>query len=76
MPLHLACRNNYNGIILMLFMLFNLLFISPNSLFLFVYAYEVWVDSKKIEAVEVVYRGFLKFLLRVRKTTSTSIMLT
>jgi hypothetical protein len=39
------------------------------------YAYEVWVDSKKIEAIEVVYRGFLKSLLRVGKTTSTSIVL-
>jgi hypothetical protein len=40
------------------------------------YACEVWVDSKKIEAIEVVYRGFFKSLLRVRKTTSTSIVLT
>jgi hypothetical protein len=39
------------------------------------YACEIWVDSKKIEAIEVVYRGFLKSLLGVRKTTSTSIML-
>ncbi len=39
------------------------------------YACEVWVDSKKIEAIEVVYRGFLKSLLGVRKTTSTSIIL-
>jgi hypothetical protein len=39
------------------------------------YAYEVWVDSKKIEATEVVYQGFLKTLLRMRKTTSTSIVL-
>jgi hypothetical protein len=39
------------------------------------YACEVWVDSKKIEAIEVVYRGFLKSLLGVRKTTSTSIVL-
>jgi hypothetical protein len=39
------------------------------------YAYEVWVDSKKIEAMEVVYRRFLKSLLGMRKTTSTSIML-
>jgi hypothetical protein len=39
------------------------------------YACEVWVDSKKIKAIEVMYRGFLKSLLRVRKTTSTSIML-
>jgi hypothetical protein len=29
------------------------------------YACEVWVDSKKIEAIEVVYRGFLKSLLGV-----------
>jgi hypothetical protein len=27
------------------------------------YACEVWVDSKKIEAIEVVYQGFLKSLL-------------
>ncbi len=39
------------------------------------YACEVWVDFKKIKAIEVVYRRFLKFLLRVRKTTSTSIVL-
>jgi hypothetical protein len=39
------------------------------------YVCEVWVDSKKIEAIEVVYRGFFKSLLEVRKTTSTSIML-
>jgi len=39
------------------------------------YACEIWVDSKKIEAIEVVYRGFLKSLLGVRKTTSTSTML-
>jgi hypothetical protein len=39
------------------------------------YAYEVWVDSKKIKAIEVVYRGFFKSLLEVRKTTSTSIVL-
>ncbi len=39
------------------------------------YAYEVWVSSKKIEAIKVVYRGIFKFLLGVRKTTSTSIML-
>jgi hypothetical protein len=39
------------------------------------YACEVWVDSKKIEAIEIVYEGFLKSLLEVRKTTSTSIML-
>jgi hypothetical protein len=29
------------------------------------YACEVWVDSKKIEAIEVMYRGFLKSLLGV-----------
>jgi hypothetical protein len=26
------------------------------------YACEVWVDSKKIEAIDVVYRSFLKSL--------------
>jgi hypothetical protein len=50
--------------------LFNTLVRSTTS-----YAYEVWVDSKKIEAIEVVYRGFLKFMLGVRKTTSMSIVL-
>ncbi len=50
--------------------LFNTLVRSTTS-----YACEVWVDSKKIEAIEVVYRGFLKSLLGVRKTTSTSIVL-
>jgi hypothetical protein len=39
------------------------------------YACEVWVDSKKIKAIEVVYRGFFKSLFGVRKTTSTSIVL-
>ncbi len=39
------------------------------------YACEVWVDSKKIKAIEVVYQGFFKSLLRVRKTTITSIVL-
>jgi hypothetical protein len=39
------------------------------------YACEVWVDSKKIEAIEIVYRRFLKSLLGVRKTTSASIVL-
>jgi hypothetical protein len=39
------------------------------------YAYEVWVDSKKIEVIEVVYRRFFKSLLGVRKITSTSIVL-
>ncbi len=50
--------------------LFNTLVRSTSS-----YACEIWVDSKKIKAIEVVYRGFLKSLLGVRKTTSTSIML-
>jgi hypothetical protein len=40
------------------------------------YACEFWVDSKKIEAIEVVYRGFFKSQFRVQKTTSTSIVLT
>jgi hypothetical protein len=39
------------------------------------YACEVWVDSKKIKAIEVVYRRFFKSLLGVRKTTNTSILL-
>ncbi len=33
------------------------------------------MHSKKIEAIEVVYQGFFKSLLRVRKTTSMSIVL-
>jgi hypothetical protein len=40
--------------------LFNMLVHSIAS-----YAYEVWVDSKKIEVIEVVYRGFVKSLLGV-----------
>jgi hypothetical protein len=51
--------------------LFNTLVRSTTS-----YACEIWGDSKKIEAIEVMYRGFLKFLLGVQKTTSTSIVLT
>ncbi len=39
------------------------------------YACEVWVDSKKIEVIEVVYRRFLKSLLEVQKTINTSIVL-
>ncbi len=39
------------------------------------YAHEVWVDSNKIEAIEVVYQGFFKSLLEGRKTTSTFIVL-
>jgi hypothetical protein len=50
--------------------LFNMLVHSITS-----YACEVWLDSKKIKAVEVVYRGFFEFLFGVRKTTSTSILL-
>jgi hypothetical protein len=50
--------------------LFNTLVCSTTS-----YACEVWVDSKKIKAIGIVYRGFLKSLLGVQKTTSTSIML-
>jgi hypothetical protein len=50
--------------------LFNTLVCSTTN-----YAYEVWVDSKKIEAIKVVYRGFFKSLLEVRKKTSMSIML-
>ncbi len=33
------------------------------------------MDSKKIEVIELMYRGFLKSLFGVQKTTSTSIML-
>jgi hypothetical protein len=33
------------------------------------------VDSKKIKVIEVLYRGFFKSLLWVRKTTNTSIVL-
>jgi hypothetical protein len=50
--------------------LFNMLVRSTTS-----YAYEVWVDFKKIEAIEVVYRGFFKSLFGLRKTTRTSIVL-
>jgi len=39
------------------------------------YAYEVWVDSKKIEIIEIAYRGFFKSLLKVRKITSMFILL-
>jgi hypothetical protein len=51
--------------------LFNTLVCSTTS-----YACEVWVDSKKIKAIEVVYRRFLKALLGVQKTTNTFIVLT
>ncbi len=33
------------------------------------------MDSKKIKAIEVMYRRFFKSLLEVQKTTNTSIML-
>jgi hypothetical protein len=33
------------------------------------------VDSKTIEAIEIMYRGFFKSLLEVRKITNTSIVL-
>ncbi len=49
--------------------LFNMLVRSIAS-----YACEVWVDSRKIEAIEVVYQRFLKSLFGVWKTTSTSIV--
>ncbi len=39
------------------------------------YACEVWVDSKKIKVIEVVYWRFFKSLLGVWKTTNTSIVL-
>jgi hypothetical protein len=42
--------------------LFNTLVRSTTS-----YACEVWVDSKKIKAIEVVYQGFLKILARGAK---------
>ncbi len=33
------------------------------------------MDAKKIKAIEIVYQRFLKSMLRMRKTTSTSIVL-
>jgi hypothetical protein len=39
------------------------------------YACEVWVDFKKIEAIEVVYRRFVQSLLGVQKRTRTPIVL-
>jgi len=50
--------------------LFNTLVHSTTS-----YSYAVWVDSKKIEVIKIVYREFLKSLLGVRKTINTSIVL-
>jgi hypothetical protein len=40
------------------------------------YACEIWVDSKKIEVIAVVYQGFLKSLFAMQKTINTSIVLT
>jgi hypothetical protein len=40
--------------------LFNTLVYSTTN-----YACEVWVDSKKIEVIEVMYQGFFKSLLGV-----------
>jgi hypothetical protein len=37
MPLHLTCRNNHDGVFSILFMVFNLLLISPNFFFGFKY---------------------------------------
>jgi hypothetical protein len=50
--------------------LFNTLVHSTTS-----YACEVWVDFKKIEAIEVVYRGFFNSLFSMWKTISTFIVL-
>ncbi len=50
--------------------LFNMLVRSTTS-----YACEVWVDSKKIKVIKVVFRTFLKSLLRLQNVFSTSIVL-
>ncbi len=50
--------------------LFNMLVHSTTN-----YACEVWMESKKIEAIEEMYRRFLKSMLGVQQTTSTSIVL-
>jgi len=50
--------------------LFNMLVCSIAS-----YVCEVWVDSKKIETIEIMYQGFFKSLIGVQKTTNTSILL-
>jgi hypothetical protein len=39
------------------------------------YACQVWVDSKKIKVIEVMYWRLFKSMIGVRKITSTSIML-
>jgi hypothetical protein len=49
--------------------LFNTLVRSATS-----YACEVYVDSKKIKVIKVLYRRFFKSLFGVRKTTSMSIV--
>jgi hypothetical protein len=36
---------------------------------------EIWVDSKKIKVIEIVYQGFFKSMLGAQKTTNTSIVL-
>ncbi len=56
--------------VMLRFDLFNTLVRSTIS-----YVCEVWVDSKKIEAIEIVYQVYFKFLFGVQKTTSTSIVL-
>jgi hypothetical protein len=50
--------------------LFNMLVRSTTN-----YSCEVWVDSNKIEVIEVVYRRFLKSMLEVQKITNTCIVL-
>jgi hypothetical protein len=50
--------------------LFNTLVRSTTS-----YVREVWVDFKKIKAIEIMYQGFFKSLLGVRKITNMSIVL-
>jgi hypothetical protein len=50
--------------------LFNTLVRSTTS-----YACEVWMDSKTIKVIEIVYQGFLKSLLGAWKTINMSIVL-
>jgi hypothetical protein len=40
------------------------------------YACEVWVNSKKMKVINIVYRRFFKSLLKVQKITNTCIVLT
>jgi hypothetical protein len=49
--------------------LFNMLVRSKTN-----YACEVWMHSKKIKVIKIVYWKFFKSLLGVRKTTSMSIV--